>query len=253
MAINYQDYLNVCREAVKSEKTFKNFKNHPDYRGVLEHVSYKQGLDYLNEIKMSCPYILEFMEQFARNDKIGSPQMFWYSAVNLNMSPTTLRYVKVLADLIDNFGRLDDMNIIEIGGGYGGQCAVIKEYTTPLTYTIVDYPEAMTLTRKFLEIRGRADDVYYRSIYDDSDVKYDLFLSNYAFTEIERRFQNIYYNEIIKKSDKGYITCNFMGDTSDGRMSKKEILSMMDNGKEVEEKPLTYPDNFIYVWNFNLK
>ena len=40
-------YVDVCRLAVEDEEVFRNFKCNEEYRAVLEHCSYSQGLEYL--------------------------------------------------------------------------------------------------------------------------------------------------------------------------------------------------------------
>ena len=87
---------------------------------------------------------MQGMDAFKSNDKYGSPFVFDYPGVE-NISPTTLRYIKVLSDLKKHFGPLDGMNICEIGVGYGGQCRIINSMYRPSTYTLVDIRPALRL------------------------------------------------------------------------------------------------------------
>lgn len=234
----YNKYKSICELAARDAEVFKNFKRHPDYKRVLEHVSYNQGLEYLNIIKKT--ELIDYMIQFAKNDIIGNPEVFYYKDIDMSISPTTLRYIKVLADLIEIFGSLDNKHIIEIGGGYGGQCKIIHELFNPESYTIVDLPEALELDKIYLQ----EIDVKYKT--SDFDEHYDLCISNYAFTEIDKNYQEIYLRDIIKKSDNGYITSNiFPGNNT---MSRDEVLSMRENYQILPETPLTAPQNFIYMW-----
>lgn len=111
-------YTDVCRLAAEYDSIFKIFKRSNDYRRVLEHVTKNQGQDYLNIIKTEGKGLLRYMFKFKENDRIGSPIRFKYDIGEI--SPTTLRYVKVLLDLKVLFGDLNDLNIVEIGAGYGG-------------------------------------------------------------------------------------------------------------------------------------
>lgn len=244
MKVNYSKYIEVCKEAVKNDDVFKRFKAYPQYRRVLEHVSHKQGLEYLDEIKLN---LIQSMPLFSTNDLIGKPRMFYYSAIHKDISPTTLRYIKVLSDLMTIFGKLDGLDIIEVGGGYGGQCKIIHDIAKPKSYTIVDLPDVLRLCKKYLEIHGIKNVIY--KDYTDSFDCYDLFISNYAFTEIDKKYQMIYADNIIKRSDRGYMTCNFLGQrTSEESLSKEEILGLKDNHTVLQEKPLTALNNLIYTW-----
>lgn len=242
MSIDYNKYLKVCLDASKDDNVFKSFKSNPNYMWVLEHVSYGQGLVYLEEIIKDQEVSLDNMRAFATNDNIGLPVTYPYNEINMKISPTTLRYVKVLSDLIKYFKSLDGLNIVEIGGGYGGQCKIIHDVFRPASYTMIDLPEVLLLTDKYLKkhnINAKMED-------KNHDVHYDLLISNYAFTEFSREHQ-LSYLDVIHRSSGGYITCNFV-DLGD-KLSKKEILSLHDDGFEVAEKPLTAPGNFIYLWN----
>jgi putative sugar O-methyltransferase len=240
--INYNAYLKVCQQATQDEEVFNNFKRHPDYVPILEHVTYEQGVDYLAEINREFPYLLQHIERFSTNDNIGNPNIYRYE--ELNISPTTLRYIKVLADLMNIFGRLDNINIIEIGGGYGGQCKIIHDICKPKIYTLVDMPEVLSLSKKYLE-KHNIKNIVYRNVNDPSETHYDLCISNYAFTEIGRAFQNFYASKIIKNSDMGYITCNFI---TPENLKSEEILALKTNYIVYEERPLTAKGNFIYTW-----
>ncbi|HUX57070.1 MAG TPA: putative sugar O-methyltransferase [Bacteroidales bacterium] len=240
--IDYNAYLNVCRKAVVNEDVFKNFKRHQDYTPILEHVSFLQGLEYLTEIGRDFPYLLRYINKFATNDHVGNPRTYHTKEIEIEISPTTLRYIKVLADLMNIFGRLDTMKIVEIGVGYGGQCKIINDIVEWQSYTLVDLPDVLVLAEKYLHAFGITN------IKTTLDEQYDLCISNYAFTEIDRSYQNIYAEKIIKKSLRGYITCNFLGQRSDGAMSKDEIHALNPGGKFIPEKPLTGENNVIYTW-----
>jgi hypothetical protein len=111
MSINYDRYLKVCRDATTNDNLFMGFKSNPDYTWVLEHVSRDQGGQYLDEIG-DC-FGSNFMGKFCSNDMYGNPQTHHYRRLNRYVSPTTLRYIKVLADLRRIFGSLDSLNIVD--------------------------------------------------------------------------------------------------------------------------------------------
>lgn len=235
----YEKYLEVCRQSVKDEKVFETFRRNPDYNKILEHVSYNHGWEYLNE---SNPMLIrQFLDKFVTSEKVGGPATYLYHRINF--SPTTLRYIKVLSDLIKHFLPLE-IDIVELGCGYGGQCKIIHDLFKPRTYTVIDFPEVLELTSKWLSNFNITPTL--RSMHSDSDIHYDLCISNYAFTEFTRFYQDFYAKHILKNSTMGYVTCNFLG-RQDG-FSVKEIIDLM-GGKMYEEKPKTGNNNAIYIWD----
>jgi len=249
MLIDYDKYASICQRAVEEDEMFKNFKRNPVYTGMLEHVSYQYGLDYLEEIKIHTPHLLKRIHKFATNDNIGNPNVFWYAELGMNLSPTTLRYIKVLSDLMTLFGNMSDFNIIEIGVGYGGQCKIISDIVNFKSYTLVDIPSVLTLADKCLQQQGVGGYVL-RDTQDTSIINYDLCISNYAFSEIQRKYQEFYVDKIINNSCRGYLTCNYFGDfTNIEALTKEEILALKSCGVALPEKPLTAANNLIYVWD----
>lgn len=163
------------------------------------------------------------------------------------ITPSTLRYTKVLAELEEMFGSLDDMNIVEIGAGYGGQCKIINDYFKPKSYTLVDLPEILTLDKRYLRKFGYKNILYRTQEELTNTKKYDLLISNYAFSECERSVQYDYIEKLLKNSSKGYLTYNntsqiFNVDSING----VEFINVFPC-LERAEIPLTGP-NSIYYW-----
>ena len=241
-------YLNICRNAVTDDSVFAKFKSIKEYTWALEHVSQEFGLEYLEVIKDEFPNFKRYIRRFVRNDRIGNPTKYWYADVRRNVSPTTLRYVKVLSDIINNFDTLDGKDIVEIGCGYGGQCKIIHDYFKPKSYTIIDLPDVLLLAEKYVGEFGIKPIL--RIPQETTSTGYDFFISNYAFTEVPRAEQMFYAEHIIKHSKSGYMTCNFMIDREcGGRMRKEEIMALQD-GCVIDEIPLTGSkgSSFIYLW-----
>ena len=119
--------------------------------------------------------------------------------------------LKVLSDLKQLCGSLDNFNIIEIGVGYGGQCKIISDFFNIQNYYLVDLDESLNLAEKYLnKLNVKNVKVVRPSEIARLDKKFDLIISNYAFTEISRSIQEFYLNNILLKSTHGYITCNFI-------------------------------------------
>lgn len=228
-------YREYCRRAATDEQTFATFKQDPGYREVLEHVSKDQGDAYFSIIKSNYPHLLDSIDKFKTNDIIGEPERFNYSEIGM-ISPTTLRYIKILGDLERLFGPLSDLNITEIGGGYGGQCKIIHDYQGCAAYQIHDLPEPLALTNRYLGHHG---------ISLSPVSKPDLVISNYAFSECTKDTQAKYISNVIKESPKGYMICNF---NSWNSYSLSALLRKIPNARTIGEDPLTHPKNTVIIW-----
>ena len=196
-------YLNVCNYAANSDEFFKQFKSHPAYRHVLEHVSFEEGQQYLKEIDIDY---LDKLEEVKENDSLGSPVIYEYPSVG-EISPTTIRYIKNTSDIINKFGTSFD-SIVEIGGGYGGLCKVLSSFIKFEQYLLLDLEECNLLSRKYLSHFNLPTLSYRSEEIDEIDENFDLLISNYAFSECHKEVQQDYIERFIKKSNNFYIMHN---------------------------------------------
>ena len=147
---NY-DFKNVCDAASKDDAIFSNFKSNGAFTEILEHTTYNQGIGYINEIEKDCKIDLNFINKFKENDLQGNPKLEIFKDPYGNISPSTIRYIKVLNDLISLFGDLTEFRIVEIGVGYGGQSKIIQDYFKIKEYNYIDLPDVLSLTKKYLK------------------------------------------------------------------------------------------------------
>ena len=196
-------YLNVCNYAANSDEFFKQFKSHPAYRHVLEHVSFEEGQQYLKEIDIDY---LDKLEEVKENDSLGSPVIYEYPSVG-EISPTTIRYIKNTSDIINKFGTSFN-SIVEIGGGYGGLCKVLSSFIKFEQYLLLDLEECNLLSRKYLSHFNLPTLSYRSEEIDEIDENFDLLISNYAFSECHKEVQQDYIERFIKKSNNFYIMHN---------------------------------------------
>jgi len=243
----------ICKLAAEHEDVFKLFKRSKYYRKILEHVTQEQGQDYLNIIERTGGDLLKYVPKFQENDKVGSPIVFPYSVGNF--SPTTLRYVKVLADLKNFFISLNDLTVVEIGGGYGGQCKIISDVYAVNSYTIIDLDIVVPLIKKYLAALNVEGYYVLTQSLVSSSKKYDLVISNYAFSELPRNMQKYYTDEILAHAQRGYITCNFNGPTTaTSPYNRKEIINLLSKHHAVSvvgegPKSRLHSINFIVAWD----
>jgi len=246
-------YVGICRLATEYDNIFKIFKRSENYRKMLEHVTKAQGKEYLDIISSEGKDLIKYIHKFKKNDKFGSPIRFRYNKVGW-FSPTTLRYIKVLVDLRNIFGNLSNLDIVEIGAGYGGQCKIISDVFNIKSYTIVDLEMVLPLIQKYLS-KHKVERIAYKTQQQlNSNEKYDLVISNYAFSECIKKVQDDYMQKILSRSKRGYITCNYDEPSSPNNYlyNKKELTQMLSkahNIKIMDERPKTSPMNFIIVWD----
>ena len=198
-------YLNICKNASQDDKIFDTFKRDNRYTCILEHVNERTGKEYIDYINSVDSSLLKF-DKFFENDLYGSPITYEYD--NKICSPTTLRYIHVLARLKKDIGSLDNFNIIEIGGGYGGQAKIITDYFNIKSYTIIDLYEATLLQNKYIETLQIPNTITCTDKTYEKNKSYDLIISCYALTEVPNPLQDEYVNNIVLKSTHGFISCN---------------------------------------------
>ena len=231
-------------------KCVQQFQKGPVYNEVVEHISEKQGTEYLRLIAED-PEIFGFVEESKANDKYGNPRMYEYPSIG-TISPTTLRYVKVLADLKSCFDTLESRNVCEIGVGYGGQCRIVNAFYKPAKYCLVDIRPALLLARRFLDKYVMRSVLTYKTMRELRPQQFDLVLSNYAFTELPRDIQDVYLEQIIANSKRGYITYNEISPEHFNSYKSDELLRAIPGSIKLKEEPLTHPVNCIIVWGTNI-
>lgn len=247
----YSKYIDSCKKAVNETRHFMRFRNNPAYHSVVEGVPKELGQSYIDYIIVNYPYLLDYIDKFITTDDVGTPTKYKYRGMKTAISSVTSRYIKILGDLSEHFESLEDLDIVEIGAGFGGQCKIIHNYCTPRSYTIIDLPEACALAEKYLKRFG-IHDVKYKTMDGLEDEKYSLCISNYGFSEFDRCYQDLYAEKVIKNSEKGYMICNFFEPYSikerENGFTKEEIQALKPTGEILEEKPLSLEGNFLYLW-----
>jgi hypothetical protein len=221
-------YLSACRAAAQGSDFFKNFKSHPAYRHVLEHVSMEEGHQYLDEIEIDYK---DKLDEIKENDLYGTPIQCSYDGIGM-ISPTTVRYLKNTSDIINKFGTSFN-SIVEIGGGYGGLCKVMSTFVDFEQYLLLDLEECNMLSRKYLSLFDLPTMSYQAEEIVDVEDNFDLLISNYALSECNRETQMMYIERFVKKSDKFYLMHNnFHADN--GNMSYEEFIDIMSDTHDIE-------------------
>lgn len=241
------DYKSVCLKASRNDSDFNVFKRNPAYNSILEHVDFKQGSLYIENIIENFKEYSNFIEKFKINDLYGGTKLENYKEFG-DISPSTLRYIKVMSDIKNIFGNLNDKKIIEIGVGYGGQCVILSQIYNFRDYKLIDINEALELSHFYLDKLKIKHSICKIDEIENLEENFDLVISNYAYSEINKELQDFYYEKIIKKSKHGYFTFNFVSHIFGiDSYSEKEILEKFSDKdvKILDENPKTYENNKI--------
>jgi hypothetical protein len=240
--MSFTPYLEVCKQALEDAEAYAVFKRRGPHRRVVETVMAEDGQRYLDVIVGDYPYLVGLLDWFQDNDKVGGARTYNYPPFG-DFSPTTLRYIKILGDLLRLFGPLEVLDILEIGGGYGGQCFTIARYGGFWSYTLVELDPAVWLAKKYLRELGVRGVEYSSSDMFERRPFYDLVISNYAFSECSRAQQEKYL-DALRVSKRGYLICNVMP----RRMAKAELLAAIPGSTVMPEVPRTASGNYVLVW-----
>ena len=211
----YERYVNY----ILSKDDLTSFKSHPDYTYMLEHVSFEQGKLYKAYVDQDTKSSPEDIRQFCLvNDSIGSPTRMRFED-DLVCSPTSLRYIWHAYIILTYFKRLagdEPIDIVELGGGYGGLCLAIHTFAPHLgvnvrSYTIIDLDAPNRLQEKYLAefsmtfpVSCVRADTYGAPVSGTAN----YFISNYCFSEIDHFHQTQYIQTLFPKVIHGFIAWN---------------------------------------------
>jgi putative sugar O-methyltransferase len=244
-------YERSVNNIIAEDAKFQIFRRFYDYREILEHVDYNLGMKYLNKINELEPGILLDISKFKKNDEVGSPRKYTYPGIG-EISPTTLRYISVAVELRKEFGQGSLGSVVEIGAGYGGQLSILSSLQYFSDYTIYDLPQVQSLIRKYLTFQS-VQNVAFPEVVTSPTKKFDLVISNYAFSELPREVQIPYLEKILINSRRGYLIMNSglenKSGRSKGKITVKEIQDRIPQIKIMAENPSTGPDNYVLVWS----
>ena len=250
---DHQVITDICSSAAQDDKVFQSFRENPFFHLLFEEISFETGQRYLELIEKDDPDLFGLMDFFSENDLLGSPKTFDFG-LKQAISPSTLRYVKNLGDFRRAFGDLSGLRIIEIGGGYGGQCKVLSGIFNFGSYTIVDLPENLALTKKYLEKHG-IHNVQYLTLEElPNEATYDLVISNCGFSEFHRRYQKRIFDKVLTKSGRGFLICDvFPKHFGVTPYSKEELMEKFKEEKIAcqltRQEPSFSQDNYVLFWN----
>ena len=260
----YDEYINYLKGVDYTTFSMQPFKSHPVYCGILEHVSYDLGLQYLSLIEQEYKLEKEVIRDFIRiNDIYGSPKRFTYTfntGETFQSSPSSLRYIYHALLILDHYKTSGCKNIVEVGCGYGGLCLAMNYFSKYMnihigTYNFVDLPEVCTLIKNYLSLHN----IYTQTTFHSSETygahvySRDLFfISNYCYTEIDILKNKMYTSTLLPKASHGFLIWQNGGNqgsypiTDAAEILGKEILHMEEEKPQTDAGYDRYFNYFVY-------
>ena len=229
-------------------KDLWDFKSDPAYNVILEHVSKELGEEYLKLIKQEFATIYDdnkkmLIESAKENDRYGSPTKCSMSDFT-TCSPTNIRYIYhclLILKAAESWNK-NTIDIIEIGGGYGGLCYYLHKLSHIFnikikSYSIFDIPTVCRLQKEYL--RSFSIDIQAFGVDEFELNKGSFLVSNYAFSELPEGLRDDYAERIINQ----FASCGFLA------WNMIDLYDFVDNAHidSYEERPLTGDKNkFVY-------
>ncbi|MBX3718321.1 MAG: putative sugar O-methyltransferase [Parachlamydiales bacterium] len=244
-------YLDMCEKAAADPYYFQHFRGTPEYSHAVEIFN---GHPFAEKILNGDIEVISLIGEFRRLDMIGSPAITRYAGIG-PFSATTLRYIVVGEHIRQLFHLPSDAKIVEIGGGFGGQCFILSVLQGFSRYFIYDLPPVNQLIKKSLAELSVSNAVCLAADSSLPEDRVDLLISNYAFSECSRETQLDYFERVIKKADRGYIIYNQISKPYFGidSLTPWEFFELLDeagmNPSVCEEQISTHSDNILFTWD----
>jgi hypothetical protein len=242
-------HVPVCEDAINSENTFNNFKSDKRFTAILEHTAPEYSQIFLQRMIEEYPdeFSLIDWDKVRENDSVGGPFLLEYEHVPSNnklFSPSTIAYTFKALEILDHIKKsnLNNVKIIEIGAGYGGQCKSILDLAALFdiqieSYTLVDLYWPNQLQKKYLNNLGYVDKltfISYEDLLEGEELpEFDYLISIYALAEFSDNVKQFYIDK-IKNFRYHYLVWNTPS------VHEKFLLSDIE-----EERPKTGPYNSV--------
>ncbi len=237
-------YRDALTRAATDDLTFVNFRSEHGVREIVEGIPDVAGQGYFDKLKDIDVVRVEW-DRVTDNDRVGNPRLMPVNG-RAPVAPATLRYAWNVFDMVKRGIALDNADIVEVGGVYGGLCRMIHAFYTPKSYTIVDLPEALALADRYLKCYGIDARMVSCDAYGEEPI--DTFISNYALTELTKDVQDGYANKLLKRAAFGYVTYNSQPRNAGSQYSLADLKTMAPGVAETYEENVKRSECQVLVW-----
>ncbi|CAB4335618.1 unannotated protein [freshwater metagenome] len=213
------EWRDACEAAGSSIQSLSQFRRWPVFVFHVEGTP-RIGGELLAQRLLRNPMFTKSLPTISKTEEFGSPLNLIsipFESKTFKLSPTTLRYSNNCLNAIALFGlQIFQNQIIEIGGGYGGECKVFNDISRSITkedkdlnWTVYDLPSSTALIRKWVEFSSYK--VQFGSIYaEPKKISHDsMIISNGAISEMRDELLEDYFTNLILPAKYGYFITNF--------------------------------------------
>jgi len=243
-------YLKICELAASDSEFLDIFREFAEYQIILDHLSRRNGDLCLSHIFSDSRIVRNLLDISQLTP--GRPLSYVYQGLG-SISPTDIRYAKILKDLTCLFSIEKIKNVLEIGVGYGGQAAQIINFSSLNSYTLVDLPEVLQLAEKVISKIAHQTTLTFQSPETLEPMQSDLLISNYAFSELTKPVQQVYLEKIVRNARRGYMIYNHIHKEQGAAYTALEIAELIPGSMILAENPLTFEGNVLIVWGMDVE
>ncbi len=231
-------FKQTCLLALSNDILFKTFRSAREFREIIGNENEAYGKQIVTDCDLS---ILGDIRNYKYLDEIGGPIRYYYSEIDCELSPTTLRYMNTVLDVTKHFTELDDKRIIEIGGGYGGLCSVLSQIIEYKKYTFVEIEPVIGLAKRYLNEINKENEEIDLVVPEQipEDVEWDLLISEYAFCELNEEGIEFYLKHIFPRVKNCYLGMNVWEEVRKTQILKRleELFTTVTEHKVTPEHP----------------
>ena len=218
----YDVWENYCAKILESGD-LSTFKKHPHIEYMTEHNNLEryapewlqQINDKIQKLDIDKNIVLTALR---KNEKYGGSTKS-ITIEDFKVHANSIKYANIALELIIDWNKkeLNNVNLIEIGGGYGGFSLILNEILKGLNrdiiseYILIDLKNVINLQQKYLELNNvkcnfrfiNGEDVQKLKLND----RYYLF-SSYSLSEIPKEVRHFYYEKLFNNVDNGLLYWN---------------------------------------------
>ena len=241
----YTSWEKSLLEIINNKSDFLSFKSN-DWVKRMIGTSSLEGL-FISE-DQNLPW-----SEIEKIDQIGNPPETEVILNSYRVSTITLRYVYYANRILELIKDYQRIRIVEIGGGYGGMCAILnclaKNKKIKIDeYAIYDLNGVQEFQNYYLSQVKLTSDIGINLVnfLDSKDLdafngNYDYLISFYALGEFDDTTKYAYINKVISKVKNGFILWN--PHRSKDEIGEKLLLRYHPNAMVKKEDPLTSDHN----------
>jgi hypothetical protein len=236
---NIPDWSFECKVAA-TLTGFISFREKQIFLEVVEGTPFHGGLYNLKRLLKDSNFI-KSLPDIAMSDQYGNPankiEFTDYENRVWHLNPTTLRYANNACNVLRLFGgAIANLNVYEIGGGYGGESKIFqdvwKKSSNKISWNIFDLESSYGIITKWLSTFGYS--TKFLNIKDLFNISNNaLVISCGALSEMRGSLLQNYIEKVVLKARYGYLITNFETHSKPfGGYSTNEFINYLkSNGK----------------------